>query len=355
MSGRRQRGLRVALGGALVIVLVAAAVSAAHAQPVPGRTKLRLGVAVSPMPELPNSVMWLAKDLGFYEREGLDVDVVEVQATPSILVAMRTGELDIGNLGPEDVVLLTATKQFELRAIHSPGGRNFFMVASRDTVATVADLKGKTFGISRLGGFDHTLTRDVLENKGISQQDLRLVAVGAPNVRAQALVGGRIDATTMSLATWLQIAGQARVKVLISPDDYFATAPVISKVNAVTTRTLREKPDALLRFTAAIIKTARHFASDKPAWIEAVLRRRPDSSRKNLSDLWDTFQASWAVNGTMNLWEYEKTAGFFYRGDDFRGVPRIETREWADTRFVDTVLRDLGVVVGKDDPGRRVR
>lgn len=353
LAGRVLRTVcSVVLLGAVALTTMLAIAEAQSASP---RLRLRLAVAVSPMPELPNSVMWLAKDLGYYEREGLDVDVVEVQATPSIIVAMRTGEVDVGNLGPEDVVQLTATKQFEMRAIHSPGARNFFMIASRDTIASVADLKGKTFGISRPGGFDHSLSLEVLEVKGITASELTLVAIGAPNVRSQALVGGRIDATTMSLATWLQIAGQARVKVLIDPDDYYATAPVISKVNAVTLRTLREKPEQLRRFTAAIVKTARAFADNKQLWIDAVSRRRPESDRRNLNNLWDRFRTSWSVNGQMNLFEYEKTAGYFYRTDEFKQVPKIQAREWADTQFVDAVLRDIGIYLRLDDPGRAIR
>src|SRR5256712_10352248 len=44
--------------------------------------KLRLGLGSAPAPALPNSVLWLAKDLGFYKREGLDVELTEFQGTP---------------------------------------------------------------------------------------------------------------------------------------------------------------------------------------------------------------------------------------------------------------------------------
>jgi len=50
--------------------------------------KLRLGLGSAPAPALPNSVLWLAKDLGFYQREGLDVELNEFKGTPLVIAAM---------------------------------------------------------------------------------------------------------------------------------------------------------------------------------------------------------------------------------------------------------------------------
>jgi hypothetical protein len=49
------------------------------------------------------------------------------------------------------------------------------------------------------------------------------------------------------------------------------------------------------------------------------------------------------VNGLMNLDAYKKSAEFFYQAGILDKVPKIEVAEWADTRFVDGVLKELGV------------
>ena len=69
----------------LVVVLTFLAPSTLRAADSKPREmlKLRLGLGSAPAPALPNSVLWLAKDLGFYAREGLDVDLKEFQGTPS--------------------------------------------------------------------------------------------------------------------------------------------------------------------------------------------------------------------------------------------------------------------------------
>src|SRR5215472_5329771 len=86
--------------------------------------QLKVGVAVTPAPALPESVLWLARDLGFYQQEGLDVELTEVDATPSVITAMRTGDVDVGDINTEDVIRLTAGKDLEMRTINSASGRN---------------------------------------------------------------------------------------------------------------------------------------------------------------------------------------------------------------------------------------
>jgi NitT/TauT family transport system substrate-binding protein len=317
--------------------------------------KLRLGLSTTPAPALPNSVLWLAKDLGYYEREGLDVELVEVQGTPSVITAMRTGDVDVGNIGTEEVVKLTANKTLELRAIHAPDASLYFLIAARDSLASVSDLKGKAFGIARLGSVDHSMTELVFRAKGLDPDDLDWVAIGAPGVRAQALTADRIAATTMSVATWATIQHESGVRILVNAEDYFAAAPIVQKVDAVTTKTLMEKPEQLRRFTTAIIKASREFADNKQMWVNAIAKRRPDLDHNDLAQLWDQFRRSWAVNGLMNLNRYQETAEFLYATADFNDVPRIHVRDWADTQFTDTVLREIGVFEKFDEPGRTIQ
>src|SRR5260370_21957328 len=223
---------------ALTLAVVASACISAPATPAstPAPLKLKVGVAVTPAPALPESTLWLAGDLGFYQKEGLDVQIVEVDATPSVGTAMRTGDVDIADINYEDVIRLTATKALEMRTINSASGRNFFMVVGKSSIASVSELSGRSFAIARVGSQDHALSSKVLAVKGVPTDALNYVAVGAPNVRAQALVAGQIDATTLSLATWGTVQKQPNIKVLLDPDDYFNALPLVKQGHARTTR-----------------------------------------------------------------------------------------------------------------------
>jgi NitT/TauT family transport system substrate-binding protein len=317
--------------------------------------KLRLGLGSTPAPALPNSVLWLAKDLGFYQREGLDVELNEFKGTPLVIAAMIAGEIDVGNVSTSDVIRLVATKGQPMRAIHSPDARLHFLIAARDEIKSVAALQGKTFAVARIGSVDHTLSTIVLKSLGVNPATLTMVAIGAPSVRAQALAAGRVDATTISLATWITVQKDAGVKVLVDHNSYFETVTVVEKVNAVTTKVLEGKSEHLRRFTAAILKTSRYFAENQEGWLEALGKRRPDIERKDAANLWAGFKTAWAVNGLMNLEAYRKSADFFYQAGTLDKVPRIEVGEWTETRFVDDVLKEIGVYSKFDSPGRSLK
>jgi NitT/TauT family transport system substrate-binding protein len=55
------------------------------------------------IPPVPNSVLWLAKDEGFYQREGLEVSLVPLSGSPRVLSAMLTGDIDVGNVATDVV------------------------------------------------------------------------------------------------------------------------------------------------------------------------------------------------------------------------------------------------------------
>ncbi|HTD80311.1 MAG TPA: ABC transporter substrate-binding protein [Chloroflexota bacterium] len=345
---------------ALVLGVLAAACSPVPAAGGPTAApkeaiKLRVGVATSPAPALPEATLWLARDLGFYQKEGLDVEITEVNATPSLITALRAGEIDIGDINSEDVIRLTASKDLEMRTINSASGRNFFMIVGKDSLGSILELQGKSFAIARVGSQDHTLSAKVMAAKGLQPDAVNYVAVGAPNLRAQALVAGQIDATTMSLGTWVTVQNQKNIKVLVNVDDYFNALPLANKGNAVTMKVLAEKPEALRRFTAALIKTSRYLAQNKPGWVDAMAKLRPDITRGDLDYLWDQFGSSWAVNGQLNLTTYQASTDFLYETGTFNDAPRIDARDWADTQFVDAVLKDIGVAPNADDPGRAIK
>ena len=83
--------------------------------------------------------------------------------------------------------------------------------------------------------------------------------------------------------------------------------------------------------------------------------RRPDVDRNDAANLWTGFKTAWAVNGLMNLDAYKKSADFFYQVGILDKVPKIEVADWTDTRFVDGVLREIGVNANADPVGRTVR
>jgi NitT/TauT family transport system substrate-binding protein len=345
-------GGAVWLAGATVALTAGCSLaSVAPQQPL----KLTVGVGSAGAPPVPNSVLWLASDTGFYQREGLEVDLVELPSTPSVIAAMQGGQVDVGNIGTEDVLRLASSHTLDLKAIHSPDGRLYFLIAGRDSLADVTALAGRSFSIARVGSVDDTMSRLVLQAHGVDPEQINFVGQGDPTIRAQALASGRVDATTMSVGTWASIQKAPGVKVLVDAEAYYQAAPIVVKVDAVLTSVLTRKEEAVKRFTTAIVKASRQFAADQNAWIDAMAARRPDLDRDDLGALWPTFRDGWAVNGQLNLRDYARTADLLYASTAFQDVTNhLSVQQWTDSRILDGVLQITGVQSSSDDPVRQV-
>lgn len=309
---------------------------AAQAQP------FRLIVTDLETPLVPNSVMDLALQEGYFEREGVEVELVRVQQTPSALAALQAGEGEMANIGTDALLLLVAGGATDLRAVVSPNKSLPFLIAAKDSIATPADLAGKSFGIGRPGSLDQSLSTRVLQGADVDTDTLEFVALGQPNVRAQALVAGQVDATTMSIGTWSAMADTTGLHVLIDQDAYYAAAPVVSKVNIVTQKVLDERAEDVKKVITALVKASRDFAADPAVWAAAMHKARPDIDLATLQALGTSFAKSWSVNGGLNKDELNYTTTALYQGEDFATVRKVELAEWTDFSILDAVLAELG-------------
>ena len=91
-------------------------------------------------PLVPNSVMDLAAELGYFEAEGVDVELVRVQQTPSAIAALQSGEGEMANIGVDALLQVIHNGATDFRAVTSPNKSLPFLIASKDDIATPADL-----------------------------------------------------------------------------------------------------------------------------------------------------------------------------------------------------------------------
>lgn len=301
-------------------------------------------------PLVPNSVMDLAVELGYFEREGVDVELVRVQQTPSAIAAILSGEGEMANVGLDALLQLAARGETSLKAVVSPNKSLPFLIAARRAIATPADLAGHSFGIGRPGSLDHSLSARVLNASGIAMDDMEVVALGQPEVRAQALMAGQIDATTMSIGVWLSLPDRQDLHVLVDPDAYFAAAPVVNKVNIVSADALLTRRDDIKAVIRALVRISRDFAGTPGAWADAIAPFQSTMSSDTLATLDASFAQSWSVNGGMNADELGYSADWLAQTEDFATLARPELADWTDLTLLAEVLAELGTDPAMDAP-----
>jgi NitT/TauT family transport system substrate-binding protein len=335
--------IRKTLAAALVAVALAAGPAAAE--------PFRLITTDLTAQLVPNSVMDLAVQLGYFQKEGVDVELVRVQQTPSAVAALQAGEGEMANISIDAALQLVARDQMAIKAVLSPNKSLPFLIAGKSEIVDLGDLEGKSFGVGRIGSLDHSLSTKVLQSKGVDTDKIDFVNIGQPNVRAQALAAGQIDATTMSIGVWLSLPDRTGLDVLVSPDDYFLAAPVINKVNVVPDAVIAARPDDVAAVVRALVKASRDFAREPSLWVDAMTTARPDVDRETLETLARSFAGSWSVNGGLNRGELQATVDWTYESEDFAGLRKVALDEWVDLGFIEDVLKSEGVAPDHDQPG----
>ncbi|NNU79935.1 ABC transporter substrate-binding protein [Halovulum dunhuangense] len=312
----------------------------------------RLVVTHLEPPVVPNSVMDLAVELGYFAREGVDVELVRVQQTPSAVAALQAGEGDMANIGVDALLQLTATDSADLVAVTSPNKSLPFLIAAKSDITDPAQLPGHSFGVGRLGSLDHSLSTKVLAAAGVDMETLDILALGQPPVRAQALAAGHVDATTMSIGVWLSLPDKTGLSVLVGQDAYYAAAPVVNKVNVVPRQVLDTRRADVEAVVRALVTLSRDFSNDPAAWAAAMAPYGGDLSPEQLQELATSFAGTWSVNGGMNADELRYTQDWIYATADFATTPKVTLDQWADFSIVDAVLAQLGVDETGDRPAR---
>lgn len=330
----------------LVVMLASGSVQAQSDAP------FRLIVTHLEPPLVPNSVMDLAEELGYFDQEGVSVELVRVQQTPSALAALQAGEGDMANIGVDALMQAIASGADDFRAVTSPNTSLPFVIAANTSINSVAELAGARFGVGRIGSLDHSLSSLVLASLGAELDQAQIVALGQPNIRAQALAAGQIDATTMSIGTWLSLPDTSGLHLLVDQDRYFAAAPLVNKVNVVPGQVLADRPEDVAAVIRALVRISRDFAADPQLWVSAMERAVPDADIAVLQALAPSFSASWSVNGGMSRNALTYTADWLYATEDFAGRTRPALEDWVEFGPVDAALATLGVQPNADPADR---
>lgn len=312
----------------------------AHAQDM---LTLKLATGEVDINPTANSILKLAARLGFYEKHGVKVEIVELDGTPQSVAALTSGAVDIADIGIDAAVRLTVDNGLKLKGITSGGFGAAFMIAAKTDITSLDQLAGRSYAIADNGSLDHNLTLAVLRGSGIAEDAPRFVAIGAPAARVQALAAGQVDATTVSYGTFMSIADQPGVHALMSATEFAAYTPNISKFVAALDTTVAEKPEALKRFVAALVDISRTFEEHPEQWVDAVAAAREDLKKEDLERTAKSIKGRWCVNGCFNAAELQKAVDFVYANPEFKDFATVALTDITDESFVAVAVDAAGV------------
>jgi NitT/TauT family transport system substrate-binding protein len=142
----------------------------------------------------------LAKQLGEYEKAGLDVELVDLKGGSDALKAVLGGSADVVSGYFDHCVNLAAKKQ-ELQSFvvydRYPGLVLVVAPSHNGEIKSIKDLAGKKIGVSAPGSSTDFFLKYLLKKNGVDASGVAVIGVGLGATAVAAMEQGQIDAAVM--------------------------------------------------------------------------------------------------------------------------------------------------------------
>lgn len=283
---------------------------------------------------------YIALGLGFFEEEGLNVEITTSGGSEKAMTALLSGEADLCLAGPETgVYVMNEGKEDHPVIVGQLTKRDGSFLIARTPAAQFSwdDLKGKTIIGGRAGGMPIMTLRWVMAQNGlIDGENCTIIDSIQFNLMAGAFEGGEGDYVTLfePTATEFQKAGKGYIVANIGLESgevpytcYFASQKMI-----------KEHPERIEAFLRAIYKAQQWIetASDEDA-AKAMQPFFPDASLDSLKAVVKSYREtdSWMKDPVMRESAYERLLSVIDFNGELSGRPAFSAL--VDNTFAERV------------------
>ena len=236
-----------------------------------GLTKVRLQEVAHSIFYAP---MYVALEEGYFQEEGLDVELTNGNGADKVMTAMIAGEADIGFMGPEATIYVynegNSDYAVNFAQLTQRAG-NFLVGRSNDQNFSWSDLKGKTVIGGRAGGMPQMVFEYILKMNGIDPTtDLTIIQNIDFGVTAEAFVGGTGDYAVEfePHATGIEKDGSGYVIASLGVDSGYVPYTCFSALGSY----MKEHPEIIQSFTRGIQKGLDYVNSHSSEEIAKVIQ-----------------------------------------------------------------------------------
>jgi NitT/TauT family transport system substrate-binding protein len=255
--------LKLAITLLLALCLAAAAAPAAIASEQKP-TKVKVTEAIHGIFFLP---LYVAHGKGYFQEQGLDVELITTQAGPLAMQALLAGQVQFCATG-HGLVANLYTKGKPTKIVNQMQSRCTFYLLGRPEIGSIADLKGKSVGCTKIGAESYAIARAIVARAGLDpDKDVTLVGVGGMGTTASALVNDRCQAVIGWQPLTNRFLGEKTATVLAALNTkegsqmHFGSPDYSFTIIEVTEEYLKENSQTVQKFVNALVKAEKWVTS----------------------------------------------------------------------------------------------
>ena len=321
----RRRSLFTTLGAGLLATAVPGVLSApAFAATAAPSNKFRVGFIAEPA----HGLHFLAKEKGYFRDEGLDVELFQFKSAGEGVIALKSGQLDIGTFGSAAPLLyISQGVDFTIFGGMMTGGQAILVKPERlAELKTLDHYHGKKVALVKLSTGD-VVFRLALKRAGLDpKKDFTRIELPSPGTVVEAVIKGEVDAGIVfspqfSLAEKRGLAVSHFItdfypnytccRLTANTPDFNARQGQYAKFLAALIRAYhfyRTNPEETVKIFTAALKIDEDVIR-KDTYTRKVFDSNPDPLRNGTLDFWQAMvESDYVANKTYPVQKHINTA-----------------------------------------------
>lgn len=230
--------------------------------------------------------MYVAHSLGYFEDEGLDVDIVLTSGADAVAAAVMSGDAQIGFCGSEQSIYIYkgGATDYLINFAGLTKRDGSFIIGREDKDFDINDLRGSHIIAGREGGMPAMTLAYTLMEHGISLDELNFDTSIAFASMSGAFIGGTGDYVSLFEPTGLQLEKQGYGYVVASLGKLGGEVPYTTYMTKKSY--LESNKDVIKGFTKAIQKGLDYTYSHTDSELaELITDYFPDTSKNDLTEV----------------------------------------------------------------------
>ena len=239
-------------------------------------------------------------EAGIFKKNNLDVDITWTRGGAETLQAIITDSADVAMANGILGVIGAASKGAPVKIVSAQmtgAGDIFWYVKADSPIKSMNDMNGKTMGFSRPGSSTDLVGRALAEHFKV--QPKHISTGGIPDTRTQ-VMSGQIDAGWSAAPFNFELVSEGKIRIIAKGSDVPSLNEQTVRVNAASTKFLKEKRDVARRFMKAYYESIEwvYANPDKStAFYASFNKTSPEIAKQTIEAFPKAAVTPWPVKG----------------------------------------------------------